>query len=316
MSYFQTFKTGALVAAAGTAFTLAAAGSAFAQQCPDWQLSGIPITTDADTAWVPQQYPTFAGGSIEVAACPSVPGTGRVTAAPTFSISYAARNLGRDLEFRVQSECDTTLLINDASAQWHFNDDADGTLSPRYRLTNASSGRYDVWVGTFGGQSCQATLIAETFPSGSVVTPPPPPPAVCPDWSLGGAEVTMVNGQTEQRPVVAGGSVNLFQNTCGIEGHGYVAQAPDFTLYFDPQGAVSTLNITASGQCDETLLINDPSQNWLFNDDDTDLHPRLTIGDAVAGRYDIWIGTFGSSTCQSGITITASSPLPPQPVGK
>lgn len=315
MSYFETFKTGALIAAAGAAFTLAASGAAFAQQCPDWQLNGIPVTTDAETAWVPQQYPTFAGGNIDLSACPTIQGGGRVTAAPTFSITYDARNLGRDLEFRVQSECDTTVLINDATAQWTFNDDADGTLSPRLRLANAVSGRYDVWVGTFGGQSCQATLIVEAFPGAGAVppTPPTPPAAVCPDWSLGGAEVNLVNGQSETRQVVAGGSVNLFQNTCDIQGHGYVAQAPDFTLYFDPQGAVSTLDISANGQCDETLLINDPSTHWVFNDDASDLHPRITIGDAVAGRYDIWVGTFGQSTCQSSITITASSPVAPQP---
>lgn len=313
MSLFHSLKSGTLIATAGLALAVLTAGSAMAQQCPEWQLNGIPITTDADTAWVPQQFPTYAGGAVDLTACPSVPGVGRVTAAPSFSLTYDARNMGRDLEFRVQSDCDTTLLINDASAQWHFNDDSDGTLSPRLRLANAISGRYDLWIGTFGGQSCQATLIAETFPgAGSVPPPPPPPPPapVCPDWSLGGAELRLTAGQTEQRSVVAGGSISMFSNQCGYDAHGYVAQAPDFTLYFDPQGVVSTLDISVTGQCDETLLVNDPGTNWLFNDDSDSLHPRITIGDAVAGRYDIWVGTFGSSTCQATITVNASTPAP------
>ena len=302
-----SLRSAALVAA-----FCVAGGAASAQQCPDWQLNGIPITTDAEAAWVPQQYPMFAGGNIDLSQCATTGGVGRVTAAPSFSINYDARNLGRDLEFRVQSQCDTTLLINDAGASWHFNDDADGSLSPRLRLAGAPSGRYDVWVGTFGGQSCQATLIAETFPGGGSV-PPTPAPSVCPDWSLGGAEMNLVAGGADSRPVVAGGSVNLFNNTCNIQGHGYVATAPDFTLYFDPQGVVSTLDISVQGQCDTLLLVNDPSTNWVFNDDATDLQPRITIGDAVAGRYDIWVGTFGSSTCQSTISVSASAPAPVAP---
>lgn len=293
------------------------AGAASAQQCPDWQLNGIPITTDSDTAWVPQQYPVFAGGNVNLSGCTLFQGVGTVTAAPTFSINYDARQHGRDLEFRVQSQCDTTLLVNDSTARWQFNDDADGTLSPRLRLAGAPSGRYDVWVGTFGGQSCQATLVVETFPpSGSVTPPPPPPPAVCPDWSLGGAELRMVNGQYETRPVVAGGQVNLFQNACDTQAHGYVAQAPDFSLYFDPQGQVSTLDISVQAGCDSLLLINDPGTNWIFNDDAADLNPRITIGDAAAGRYDIWVGTFGQNTCQATINISASSPVVPQAPSK
>lgn len=290
-----------------------AGGAAAAQQCPDWQLNGIPITTDAETAWVPQQYPMFAGGNIDLSQCATTGGVGRVTAAPTFSITYDARTLGRDLEFRVQSECDTTLLVNDATARWNFNDDADGTLSPRLRLAGAPSGRYDVWVGTFGGQSCQATLIAETFPGAGSAPPPPPAAPVCPDWSLGGAEMQLVAGGADSRPVVAGGSIQLSGNGCNIPAHGHVAQAPDFTLYFDPQGVVSTLDISVQGQCDTLLLVNDPSTSWIFNDDSEGLQPRITIGDAVAGRYDIWVGTFGSSTCQSTITVAASAPAPVAP---
>ena len=124
MSFYQRFTTGFLIAAAGLAVTV---GAASAQQCPDWQLNGIPISTDAETAWTPQRYQMFAGGGLDLSLCTQMQGRGFVTAAPNFSISYDARNFGRDLEFRVESTCDTTLLINDASAQWIFNDDEDGT---------------------------------------------------------------------------------------------------------------------------------------------------------------------------------------------
>lgn len=307
MSLIPHFKQGLLVVLAGTALSVAAS-TASAQQCPDWQLGGIPIATDAQTAWVPQQYPMFAGGGLDLGQCGSVPGHGYITAAPNFSLNYDAMGMGRDLEFRVESECDTTMLINDSTAQWHYNDDTNG-LQPAIRLSGAQTGRFDIWVGTYGNSACAATLIAETFePAGPTPTP------ACPDWSLGGAEITLMQGGTETRPVVAGGGVNMFGNQCGIEAHGYVAQAPDFTLYLDPQNMVTTLDLSVQGDCDTVLLVNDPGTNWVFNDDAvgaTGLQPRIEIGDAQAGRYDIWIGTYGSELCNASLTASATSPQAP-----
>ncbi|GAB4272103.1 MAG: hypothetical protein Kow0013_25310 [Pararhodobacter sp.] len=184
---------------------------------------------------------------------------------------------------------------------WHYNDDANG-LNAALRLPAAQSGRFDVWVGTFSNQSCAATLVVETFP------PAGPATNSCPDWQLGGAEIQLGMGGAETRTVVAGGGVNLFENSCNTNGHGYVAQAPDFSLYFDPQGQVSTLDISVQGECDTLLLVNDPNTNWVFNDDATDLQPRIEIGDAVAGRYDIWVGTFGQSLCNATLNVSAYAP--------
>ncbi|WP_127107646.1 hypothetical protein [Pararhodobacter zhoushanensis] len=315
MTFFTHFKTGFLIAATGAAVSVAASGSAMAQSCPDWQLGGVPITTDAETAWAPQQYAMFAGGGVDLSQCSAFQAYGRVTAQPSFSISYDARSMGRDLEFRVQSECDTTLLINDSTAQWHYNDDEDGTLSPRLRLSAAATGRYDVWVGTYGEQACQATLVLETFPpsGGMPTTPTQPATPVCPDWQLGGAEVNLTAGSSDTRSVVAGGSINLRESQCNVPGGGYVAQAPDFTLYYDPQGTDATLNVSVDGTCDTTLLINDQSAQWLFDDDTNALQPALSIASAPAGRYDIWVGTYGASTCQSNISFSAAAPTPVQP---
>ena len=313
MSFFTHFKSGFLIAATGAAVSVAASGSAMAQSCPDWQLGGVPVSTNAETAWVPQQYAMFAGGGVDLSQCGQFQAYGRVTAQPSFSITYDALTYGRDLEFRVQSECDTTLLINDSTAQWHYNDDEDGTLSPRLRLSAAPSGRYDVWVGTYGEQACQATLVLETFPpSSGTPTPTPPAAPVCPDWQLGGAEVRMGAGGTESRSVIAGGSVNLFENQCNVPAHGYVAQAPDFTLYYDPQGQTPTLNVSVQGSCDTTLLINDQAANWHFDDDTNEMQPAIAIEAAPSGRYDVWVGTFGSSTCQSNVTFSAAA-MPTSP---
>ena len=314
MSIVTHFKTGFLIAASAAVIGVAGSGAAMAQSCPDWQLGGVPVSTNAETAWAPQQYAMFAGGGVDLSQCGEFQAYGRVTAQPSFTLSYDALTLGRDLEFRVQSECDTTLLINDSTAQWHYSDDEDGTLAPRLRLPAAPTGRYDVWVGTYGQQACQATLVVETFPpsGGAPSTPTQPATPVCPDWQLGGAEVHMNAGGTETRDVIAGGSVNLFENQCDIPAHGYVAQAPDFTLYYDPQGADATLNVSVQGSCDTTLLINDQAAQWHFDDDTNQMQPVISIASAPSGRYDVWIGTFGSSTCQSNVTFSAAA-MPTSP---
>jgi hypothetical protein len=70
------------------------------------------------------------------------------------------------LEIEVNSPgCDTTLLVRDAFGQWHFDDDGLGNLQPLLNLrdTRALNGRVDVWVGTYGNQSCQASVEFETW---------------------------------------------------------------------------------------------------------------------------------------------------------
>lgn len=308
-----------------TALTLIA-GAAAAQACPEWQQGGQQIQTDAEAAWVPQSYGTTGGGPVNLSACPSVQGVGYVTASPTFTLSYDARNMGRDLDFRVDAQgCDTTILVNDSTAQWHFNDDSDGTLNGRVRLAGAASGRYDIWVGTYGPQTCPVNLIVETFPpatagGGTTGGTGGQAAAQCPEWSLGGAEWRLAAGQTDNRTVVAGGAVNLFNAAqgCGIQGHGYVHPSPDFTLYYDAPQANADLVISVEGQCDTLLLVNDLNAQWLFNDDTNALHPQITIPAAASGRYDVWVGTYGSELCQSSISLASNLPAPvptptPQP---
>lgn len=307
--FLRKFR-GSLLTAAGLVLAAGIAAPAAAQQCPDWQQDGVTLSIDAQTAWSAQSYPMMAGGGLNLGACGTLPGTGYVTMAPHFTITYDARNTGYDLDFRVDSQCDTVMLINDAGAAWHFNDDADGTLNARLRLANAPSGIYDVWVGTYSPQACAATLILETFPAGAGAVA-----GGCPDWSLGGAEMQIGAGQSDRREVVAGGPVNLFNNECGTGGHGHVAQAPDFSLYYDGQDSGATLQVSVQAQCDTLLLINDPGTTWLFNDDHTSFDPQISIEAAASGRYDIWVGTYGDAMCQSTMSVASIMPQMAPPPG-
>lgn len=312
MMPYSLFRTSAFATA-----LVFAASAGWAQSCPDWRLGGQIVTTDAETAWVPQSFAATAGGPVNLAACGEVQGAGFITAAPTFSVTFDDRGMGRDLDFRVDAQnCDTTILVNDATAQWHFNDDSDNTLNGRVRLSAAPSGRYDVWVGTYGPQSCAANLVVETFPpAGDAGTTTGTAAGECPDWSIGGAEVQLAAGGTDSRQVVAGGGVNLFERAqaCGIEGHGFVAQGPDFTLYYDAPEANAELVLSVTADCDTLMLVNDLNATWLFNDDTDSLNPGITIPAAASGRYDIWVGTYGQDLCQATINMASVLPAAPEP---
>lgn len=301
----QTFPHPDRVLVMAACAVMVFAAPAAAQQCPDWTQNGVTVTTDAETAWVPQSYPLTAGGGVDLSLCGTVPGFGYVTAAPNFTITYDARNTGHDLDFRVESQCDTVMLINDAGAGWHYNDDEDGTLNPRLRLAAASSGIYDVWVGSYSQQACAATLVLETFPASMSS-------GACPDWSLGGAELRLTQGQTVDQSVIAGGSVNLFTDDCGTGGHGHVAEAPDFTLQYDGHNSGAALVISVEAQCDTVLLVNDPGTGWSFNDDHVSLDPQITYEGAGNGRYDIWVGTYGDAQCEASMRVASvlSAPVP------
>ena len=103
-----------------------------------------------------------AGGNLDLSTCASVPGVGYVIERPDFTMQYNDLGMGRALELRVTASCDTILLVNAADGQWHYNDDANG-INPGLRFERAPGGQYDIWVGTFGPQTCDARLEIESF---------------------------------------------------------------------------------------------------------------------------------------------------------
>lgn len=146
--------------ALAVAFALALPTAALA--CPSYATSGAPLSYTSDSAYTAQGNYVVAGGSVDLGACASVPGTGWIVEFPDFTMQYDAQNMGRALELRVEGACDTVLLVNGANGEWMFNDDASGS-DPAIRIEGAPSGQYDIWVGTFEPGTCEATLVVETF---------------------------------------------------------------------------------------------------------------------------------------------------------
>ncbi|PQO22031.1 hypothetical protein C2I36_15205 [Rhodobacteraceae bacterium WD3A24] len=292
------------VFAAAVTVLIGLGAPAQAQSCPNWSLSGSSVSYGAEGLWTPRSFGVTAGGGTNLGNCGNIPGRGWVSAAPDFELDFFENNARRDLEFRTQGSCDTVLLVNDASGQWHFNDDGGSSLNASMRLSNAPTGTYDIWVGTYGSSNCSTTLVMETFGGGG--SSGGGGAGVCPDWSLSGSSVRYgAEGLWTPRSfgVTAGGGTNL--GNCGnIPGRGWVGAAPDFELDFFENNARRDLEFRTQGSCDTVLLVNDASGQWHFNDDGgSSLNASMRLSNAATGTYDIWVGTYGSSNCSTTLVM-------------
>lgn len=141
-----------------------------ASACPDFSLWGTErYEYTASQLYTPRGHNVLAGGDRNLERC-AIPwsnhggrATGWVIEEPDFSITVYGLS-GYQIEFRVVSKCDSVLVVNTAAGNWYFDDDDNGGLDGKIRFTNpAGDGIYDVWVGTYNGETCNSQLIVETF---------------------------------------------------------------------------------------------------------------------------------------------------------
>ncbi|NNF58865.1 MAG: peptidase S1 [Rhodothermaceae bacterium] len=105
--------------------------------------------------------------------------------------------------------------------------------------------------------------------------------------------------------LTAGGSVDVNVGGCS---YGYVANAPDVKFRYATSGD-SDLYIYAISGDDTTLLINTATGSWLCDDDSYgDGDPIVVIPNAPAGRYDIWVGTYGDDLAPASLYISEIDP--------
>ena len=105
----------------------------------------------------PHQVSVTAGGSDATAAI-GAPDTclGKIAAAqPDVRLNFTVGEL--PLRIFVDSETDTTLVVNAPDGSWHCNDDgADAGLNPLVQFDAPPSGQYDIWVGVYGDEAATA----------------------------------------------------------------------------------------------------------------------------------------------------------------
>jgi hypothetical protein len=126
----------------------------------DWTLSPDFGDLELETGFIPDPYEfrVLAGGTVQ--AIDTADGCCGL-AGPNPDLNFYWTGGGGSLRiFFVPDEdgADTTLIINDASANWLCNDDAYG-LNPAIDIEPAASGWYSIWVGSyFGGEVVPGTL--------------------------------------------------------------------------------------------------------------------------------------------------------------
>jgi len=103
--------------------------------------------------------------------------------------------------------------------------------------------------------------------------------------------------------ILAGGDNRIHR--LGPECIGYAATAPDFKLDWSGSAELLFIYFMADEINDDTtLIVRDPSGNWLCNDDAygniNSLNPRVDITNPAAGVYHIWVGTYSESDLING----------------
>ena len=93
--------------------------------------------------------------------------------------------------------------------------------------------------------------------------------------------------------VISGGGISA--DVLGGSCTGYIADAPDFDLYYDNGSGILPLDIYVDSTADTTLVINMPDGSWLCDDDSGDgVNPYVSLENPQTGLYDIWVGSYDS----------------------
>ena len=112
-----------------------------------------------------------------------------------------------------------------------------------------------------------------------------------------------------RQDVTAGGDdeVELSAPNCS----GFIhAEAPDFDLNYEA-GSLE-LFIYARAKTDVTLVVNQPDGTWICNDDEMGTDPMIRLQSPRSGNYNIWIGTYESSSGQLPPSTLYISELDPR----
>jgi serine protease Do len=176
-------------------------------------------------------------------------------------------------------------------------------------LPGAPSGRYDIWVGTYGENTAAARLlISEIDPRGRSSAMGVNGGNTGNSGNSGtGIDRSLephygfrtLNGGFVPDPNVvelqAGGSQQVSVPGCSV---GWVSRAPDVKLQYNGNNS-RTLFIYTASSSDVTLLVNMPDGSWRCDDDTGgNAQALLELVNAPSGLYDIWVGTFSQGSMQ------------------
>ncbi len=143
-----------IVAAGAALAAVATAGIATAQDFNAQPNYGT-INLNAGFMPDPQVINLQSGGNIDAQRAVSSSCRGFISNAPDVRLNYQAGN-SLPLIISVASAADTTLVVNAPDGTWYCSDDEGvNGMNPMVRFNRPQSGRYEIWVGTYGNASLQ-----------------------------------------------------------------------------------------------------------------------------------------------------------------
>jgi len=149
----------ARILAAGAALAaVATAGVATAQ---NFNLQPAYGTVNLTAGFTPDPYVVnvASGGRNDASRTVSSSCRGFIAEAPDVRLNYRA-GTSLPLIISVNSNADTTLVVNGPDGSWYCDDDGGNAgLNPSLRFGSPQSGQYDIWVGTYGNASNQPAQV-------------------------------------------------------------------------------------------------------------------------------------------------------------
>ncbi|MEO0466112.1 MAG: hypothetical protein AAF216_06180 [Pseudomonadota bacterium] len=248
----------------------------------------------------PHTVQITSGGSVDLAmAIDAEVCAGYATSNPDLKLHWTDESAGL-LSLWVESEGDTTLVINDSFGNWHCDDDSAGGTNPLVELDTSASGQFDIWVGSYEADAnYAATLYISEFASddGDVA-----PTALDYTVEANYGTVSLEAGfmpDPHTVEIASGGSVDLSAAISDASCAGYATSAPDLELAWT-QESEGLLKLWVESEGDTTLVINDSAGNWHCDDDSAgNTNPLVELPAAAGGVYDIWVGSYEADSNHS-----------------
>ena len=203
------------------------------------------------------------------------------------------------ITFLIASAEDTTLIMNLPNGSWACNDDTNG-LNPALVLHNSAPGSYRLWIGSYAAETYDESVlyISEAAPEALPTTATGPDPARDPLYG----ETTLAPGFVPSPftiQITGGGRNPVADHIAGEQCRGYVAEAPDFSVYLSD--AFDEIWFAVDSPADMTLLVNAADGSWQCSDDHLGKNPGIAFRFTLAGLYDIWVGSADEGNYAAGV---------------
>lgn len=101
--------------------------------------------------------------------------------------------------------------------------------------------------------------------------------------------------------LMAGGTVDASSKF--EDCRGYISNAPDVRMFWDATSKSGlNIRISALSNSDTTLVVNGPDGRWYCDDDSGEdgANPLVELV-PVAGRYEIWVGTYSQGDLKRAV---------------